>query len=289
MAQFQWTVLGVTGKKYEVGLYHGDKSGHLLVHCNGNIVLTEFHVQETKNYSFFLDDELYELLVEKKEPGFAFSLTPNKTADTPMNRRIWEHDRKNLLKSIAFFAGMFLIVFGIVNAMSRYKSKQKTPTYDNSFSIKKQTTVRILIDSSNFSQKYFYVAEAQPYSGDIGSLSLKNSPLFPIQSGDEFVLNYAQTAPANHEILWQQPTETQIKKYRSRTEIAHQKANPNYSQDKVFCEMDLAFQVAGERGLAQLFYQSTDVSENAVFNKISYQKFIRDEPFRKLAAEHCWH
>ena len=165
MAQFQWTVLGVTGKKYNVGLYHGDKSGHLLVHCNGNIVLTEFFVKETKNYSFFLDDELYELLVEKNETQFGYSLNPNKTADTPMNRQIWERDRKNLLQTIAFFGGFCLLIAGFAFGIPKWNQYNLEKDKQVLLNTKGQnTTAQFLVDSAELSIQYFYVANEKAFS-----------------------------------------------------------------------------------------------------------------------------
>lgn len=290
MAQFQWTVLGVTGKKYNVGLYHGDKSGHLLVHCNGNILVTEFYVKETKNYSFFLDDELYELLVEKHETQFGYSLNPNKTADTPMNRQIWKRDRKNLLQAIVFFGGFFLLIIGLAFAIPKWQSSSLEKDKQRLLETKGHyTTARFMIDSTDLSIQYFYVAGEKSFSKKLLKNKDEQLTVLPLENGDEFELKYFKDSPTLHEILWNKPTEKQIVKYKNRTGEVHQTLHSDFSKNKISCEVGLAFQIDSIRGLAYLFYQNVEEIENAVFNKKSYLRFIRNEPFRKLAAENCWH
>ena len=66
---------------------HGAESGHLMVYCNTNIVLIDFEILQSKTYSFFIEDELCELSIERKDDQFFYGFEINKKADTPLNRQ----------------------------------------------------------------------------------------------------------------------------------------------------------------------------------------------------------
>ena len=50
--------------------------------------MLDFRVLKSKEYSFFIDDELCELTIEKKGDHFFYSFEFNRKADTPLNRAI---------------------------------------------------------------------------------------------------------------------------------------------------------------------------------------------------------
>ena len=64
MAQMNWIYLDDRGGRHSIGLYHGDRSGHMLIHCNRKIIQIDFSVKETKTYSFFVEDEFCEMIVD---------------------------------------------------------------------------------------------------------------------------------------------------------------------------------------------------------------------------------
>ena len=57
MSQFTWTYIGDNGALHRVGLFHGDETGHLMIYCNTRIVVIDFGVTTSKNYSFFINDD----------------------------------------------------------------------------------------------------------------------------------------------------------------------------------------------------------------------------------------
>ncbi len=56
MSQITWTYVDDDGYSHNVGLFHGDNSGHLVVYCNSRIVVIDLKVLTSKNYSFFIDE-----------------------------------------------------------------------------------------------------------------------------------------------------------------------------------------------------------------------------------------
>jgi len=116
MAQQNWHINGGLGYKHIIGIYHGDQSGHVVVHCNNQVLLLDFNVLHPKSYKFFIDQELCELNIDQKEGAFSYDLLIDYDADTPRNRirDAREKDDTNayLLSLVAGF-GFLLICFVI--------------------------------------------------------------------------------------------------------------------------------------------------------------------------------
>ncbi len=63
MAQHLWYYKNEYGPDYEIGLYHGDKSGHVMIYVGQKIVKIDFSVFDNKNYHFQLGSELFNLAI----------------------------------------------------------------------------------------------------------------------------------------------------------------------------------------------------------------------------------
>jgi hypothetical protein len=116
MAQQNWHLMGGWGRKYIVGLYHGTDSGHLVVHLNNQVLLVDFNVLDHKMYSFFIDQELYELTISPEGPDFSYELKVNTEADTPRNLERKANDRFELrqylisiLVTVVIFASLIIL------------------------------------------------------------------------------------------------------------------------------------------------------------------------------------
>lgn len=119
MAESFWRFTNDTGQPYLIGLFHGDKDGHLVVHCNSRVVLVDFNVQQSKAYSFFIEEELCELKLDREGTGFKYSCQINVDADTPKNRwrKSTEQTEKTYTKRAWWVAGgtfVFLIILSIL-------------------------------------------------------------------------------------------------------------------------------------------------------------------------------
>ena len=114
MSQLNWIFLDDFGRKFKVGLYHGDQSGHLMVFCNSRVLLIDFHVLQSKKYSFYLGDELCDLILERKDGKFQYGLKPDKNADTPLNRLRKHQTRKHWIQS-AVLGGLVLFSIAILS------------------------------------------------------------------------------------------------------------------------------------------------------------------------------
>ncbi len=119
MGQLTWTYVDDDGFSHKVGLYHGDKTGHLMVYCNTRIVVIDFGVQSSKNYTFFIDEELCDIAIEENEGAFSYSFTIDQKTDTPRNRgrrkMLKSQLKQSLLLGVAFVAAISIVVFLVMN------------------------------------------------------------------------------------------------------------------------------------------------------------------------------
>lgn len=86
MAQQSWTYADDGGQLYNIGLYHGSPSGHVIVYCNSNIMVIDFSILDTKQYSFYVGEEFFELNLELQDSLFHYELKINDTVRSPLNK-----------------------------------------------------------------------------------------------------------------------------------------------------------------------------------------------------------
>ena len=88
MPQLSWSVTGHTGHIYRLGLFHGDDTRHVVVHCNDKVVAIDFDVKESKTYSVFLDQELCEVSIDHTGgTNFDYDCRINHEVATPLNQQ----------------------------------------------------------------------------------------------------------------------------------------------------------------------------------------------------------
>lgn len=118
MSQFTWTYIADNGYRHRVGLFHGDNTGHLMIYCNMRIVVIDFNVTATKNYSFFIEDELCDIAVEEQDGKFAYGFKVDEITDTPRNRgrrkMIRTEHRNTFLVAISFFVVLSIILIFVL-------------------------------------------------------------------------------------------------------------------------------------------------------------------------------
>ena len=61
MAQRSWLYKNSIGLFTEIGLYHGEESGHLLIFVGREILKIDFTVKDENDYHFMLDEEEFRL------------------------------------------------------------------------------------------------------------------------------------------------------------------------------------------------------------------------------------
>lgn len=116
MAQLNWTYVADSGQQYRVVLYHGTRSGHVLVTVNQKVSIVDFYVRDTKSYQIMLEDELFLLELEKGPTGFGYAFAIDQLADTDRNkaRRV----QKN--RSVVWIVLGALLFFGIAGSLAAW-------------------------------------------------------------------------------------------------------------------------------------------------------------------------
>lgn len=108
MNQYQWTFLDNKRQRHTLGIAHGPTSGHLVVHCDHRVVIIEFSVLESKEFSFFVEDELCRLnVIGDEATGFTYNFAIDQDANTEVNRvrnaNRKRSARRNLVRSVLLF------------------------------------------------------------------------------------------------------------------------------------------------------------------------------------------
>ncbi|MEM0994518.1 MAG: hypothetical protein AAGI49_15870 [Bacteroidota bacterium] len=110
--QRYWNYHDRFGKKYQIGIYHGD-SGHLVIYCNASIITIDFNVLQPKTYTFFIGEELFNLSIKKENTDFEYDCQIDKDAPTHKNQARKAADRQDLNRML-WASGVILALVVLV-------------------------------------------------------------------------------------------------------------------------------------------------------------------------------
>lgn len=293
MAQFNWLYLGDNGRRYNVGVFHGDRTGHLMVMCNARIVLIDFSVRQAKDYSFFIDDELFELSVEGKPGGYAYNCSINEEADTPRNRVRKRQKRLDFRKMVALITVFAIALIGVLG-FAMVNQQGEPPPLDKEILLNQQgqeTVAKVffeMLSDQNITVKYSFVADGRVRNYE-KKLAIRKANGFPLVDGDEFQLRYVLKRPDIHQLDFNRPTDEQIALYFDRTVDQHAALNRRLTDRQAECQVEVAYKLGGLEALALIFNQNTPRENNPDYNELNYKKFIRDIPFQEAVEKRCRH
>ena len=309
MAQLGWVLLDSHSGQHRVGLYHGDNSGHLVIHCNLRVIQIDFSVKESRTYSFFIEDELCELSLQKEPDGrFSYAFLVNKTVDTPRNRdRKADQNRNN--RQVGLFVGGFLIVLAFLFAgLTWYgrQQRQKEMTRTSLFSKLSEenarrlgmegrtTTAELYVVFEGRQRKVIYgftTADSTRISGkfavaDTGVILLHNG--FPLRDRDAFELRYLPVDPEVHRLDFYHPTRPTMTAYLELATATEARSHPDQSPEHCQCLAMLAAERQGWDKLADLIFQNKTPRQNERHNRNTYLRLVRDPEFARLVQQECW-
>ena len=309
MAQIGWIYLDNYGGRHRVGLYHGDQTGHLMIHCNLRVVQIDFSVRDSKRYSFFIEDELCEVdIVKEPDQRFSYDFHVNKTVDTPRNR-VRRADERMIRRHLALFVGGVVMFLAVVFFGLRWYGQQQREksiaagSMVSDFSEEtlqrlsregKTTFAQLYIVQEALQRRVFYgftTADSTAVSGKFnvpaqGAVLLPNG--FPLQDRDAFSATYLPTSPQIHRVDYFQPTQSTVMAYARRAMEAEQIAHPEASPARCACLAQVTLEQRGWVALADLIFQDQSPQVNARHNRDAYQRLIRDAEFAKVFKERCW-
>lgn len=287
LAQFNWTYLADAGRQYNVGLFHGDKTGHLLVYLNAKIIIIDFQVLETKSYSFFIEEELCKIEVERQGERFAYGFKINEEVDTPRNRERKKTEKANYRKGY-WLAGLFfaIMLIGSLIIINAYRKQKRELEGRYGMLVKPVTIDAVKQRGDTIALRYQLEFQGQKNDFDrLISQKEVNTP-FPLKPGDEFNLRFNRFRPTINELDFETPTYTQLRRYRWRAVEKHLALHPELTRDQGECLVKIAYELKGLEGLADFYFQTRSPDDFPLHNSITYQKLIRDIPFLDQ-AEAC--
>ena len=293
MNHYSWTYLGDNGRNYKVGLMHSPKSGHLVIYIGSKIVQIDFKVFESKDYSFFIEEELVHINLERRGNEMYFTFNIDKKVDTPRNRFRHALERKYFYHLLLFIAGMGLLVSGVV-IWGRNAKKSETERLEEMLARGSEETVgRVLvkrIDSNRSEISYQFVAGNQTITSH--SL-LQSEPLIllvnpmPLELGDEFRVRYSPRKPDVNQMLFSEPTPHQIEVYKQRAAAKHDQLNPNVPPGMTNCFVQTAFEYDSLRALADIYFQATKPGYNLEHNLETYAQLTSNSSFLDKMEANC--
>ncbi len=308
MGQINWVYLDDCGGRHRVGVFHGDRTGHLLIHCNMKVVQIEFSVLETKTYSFFIEDELCEIIAEKMKNGrFGYEFRVNKTIDTPRNRIRRVDNRRNNRLLALFIVGVVIVIAGIFFALTSYGKREDTRRMSKTSIAHNlgKSNLRKLMETGRSSVSTLHVeeinakrigvytfktADSSEIRGvfpvaDTGMILLQNG--FPLRNGDSFDTYYLPTDPQAHRVELFQPTKSTMTSYISHA-LAVEEHSSGDSRGKSLCRVLTVAELLRWTVLADFIFQDKTAAENPKHNKETYLRLMRGVEVEKAVEEGCW-
>ncbi len=113
MNQFHWTYWDHFGKQHVVGILHGIKTGHLVIHLNSKVLIIDFNVFQPKKYSFLINEEICELQIEAADSGFKYDLGVNEKQAAERKALKKEKEKKFMYQKIGAVILTSLLLFSI--------------------------------------------------------------------------------------------------------------------------------------------------------------------------------
>ncbi len=290
MAQFAWTYTGKKGRPYRVGLYHGNRSGNLLIHCNAKVMIIDFQVKETKTYTFFLEEELCRIRLERKGDRMFYHFEIDKETDTPLNRVRKKQDRRHLWQTLLFFGG--IIFLAIVTALiisslqpdpdEKYRAAQVTAIEQ----LEQGTgTILALDNPKNGAFSYSITLDGVLLQRKESRSDIQRQWGKLVQEGDAFQVLWEKDPPYDSQLLIESPTPKQIDLFKQRVMEKEQEMLTVRQMEVLECFIDESLKNNQLRVLPLLYHRTLSVDENAYFNKAQFQNEIK--PLLEGVSELC--
>lgn len=295
MNHYTWTYVGDGGRNYRVGLLHSNKTGHLVIYVGSKIVQVDFKVLQSKEYTFFIEEELVHINLERRGDEMFFHFIIDKKTDTPRNRIRQALERKYFRHLLIFLGVLAVLVTGVL-MLGKNAKKSETQRLEELLAKGSQTTVgRVLIkkmEDGTSQVSYQYVAGTQTITSismfQSETLILLVNPM-PLEQGDEFKVQYSTKKTQQNRILFSEPTPQQVEKYKQRAAARHDQLNPAAPPGMTQCFVQTAYEHDQLRALADLFFQDTKPAYNLEHNLETYAKLTADKGFLGKMETNCGH
>lgn len=251
----------------------------------------DFRVFESKKYTFFIEDELVSICLDRKGEDMFYSFEIDKTTDTPRNkaRRIVERKYlRHFLIALSVFIGLILLAALFLPSFS--EQKDLTQSEQRLLREGKETIGKISLDRGSSSNvvHYQFIGGSSIINGTLDADQLIQLCPMPVLNGDEFVVVYVPSKPEINSVYINRPTEAQIEKFKERAVGKYLELHAGFDEALARCYVNSAYTLAGLDGIADFFFQNTHPSVNEKHNSVSFEKLIHELPFQKKVEHDCW-
>lgn len=202
MPQMQWTYVADSGVPYKVQLYHGGASGHLMVSINNKVSIIDFFVKDSKDYTLFIEDEIFLLELERSKNGFGYAFTMDKVADTAKNIQRRKVARKqNLMIAIGSIIFVSVFILGVIKFQQYQDDKLTVKSLPYLEELGLSTLGRI--SAFKEGQRWIYFTAGK----HVYELPAEGMPqhIPPLATGDDFVVYYLPAKPHIARVAWLHP------------------------------------------------------------------------------------
>lgn len=292
MRNVTWTYLGPNGTRSVVDLKHGIQSGNFVLFCNYKVLVIDFDVFEPKSYPFFINHDLCQVDVEKKGESFSYKFQILKDVDTPLNRWRKKVEKREWRLTSALIAATILSVFLAVFFLHGWKYRIDANTMQQSSLI---TVGKFVVENHEYNGETFNAHLQYNYRNSIfnshyrlpvnsfGEVISANG--LPLQSGDEFYIQFSHRQPNKNRVDYFKPTIAQISKYRNRVSNKYRSENRQVSSSEIDCLMDSVYEVDGLTGWANLYFHNVGPEKNVSNNETSYQKILENQKLKEKISK----
>lgn len=254
-----------SGQRYRIGIYHGDHTGHVVVHAEGKVVITDFGVWDSRTYTFFVEDDLCEVVIsKKKEHTYTYSCQINYEANTPLNAQRKQHARQNWRLGFLFAAAIICFAVIVAAYFFLHPSAEKLQREKYLLSMRQGVAqeVQLLYDTTTSTWYHTYASWGKNRRLELRWPADTLTPAgWQLAAGDTFTGYRSKEIPGLFYIDLQQPAPSLIKKYRNRTGGKLQQQYPSLSPDQLECLLNAAIRSAEARGLFLLYQLSGETAE----------------------------
>ncbi len=309
MAQMNWIYLDDAGNRHKVGLYHGDRSGHVVIYCNLKVVQVDFSVKTTQVYSFFIEDEFCEIHVVKERDGsFGYAFKVNKEIDTPRNRERKVVNRIER-KHIAMAVGVLVLFVVAALLFNRYQKNRRIMAFVQENSLAGNLTpddirqiraegvgsvATFYIVKKDSQQQMYYTFPTADSTQITGSINTGNQAFmlpngFNLADQDQFAVRYLPGAPKTHRIDFLEPKDITVRKYYLAAVATEQQMHPEQSADYCKCLVQTVYEHKTWQQLAVINNQTDGKGQNKRDKYLhdQYLRLVRDPDIQRLVNERC--
>ena len=111
MSQVTWLYSDINGMDYEINIYHGDESGHILIYINDKIMQIDFGVFNSQKYTFLIDEVLFELSIDTTPGGVEYRLSGDGSPlENKPTARDFPHPKSKHTGILVIFVLAFLLL-----------------------------------------------------------------------------------------------------------------------------------------------------------------------------------